>query len=66
MNLLNLITLNKKKTFYIKYLYNNCKVYSSIKKEETHERLFDSIDINSLELYAEMMRDRYGFRHEDK
>lgn len=31
------------------------------KKEETHERLFDSIDINSLELYAEMMRDRYGF-----
>lgn len=33
MNLLNLITLDKKKTFYIKYLYNNCKVYSSIKKE---------------------------------
>ena len=30
------------------------------KKEETHERLFDSIDINSLELYAEMMADRYG------
>ena len=30
------------------------------KKEETHERLFDSIDTNSLELYAEMMRDRYG------
>ena len=29
-------------------------------KEETHERLFDSIDINSLELYAEMMADRYG------
>ena len=25
-----------------------------------HERLMDSIDINSLELYAEMMRDRYG------
>ena len=23
-------------------------------------RLMDSIDINSLELYAEMMRDRYG------
>ena len=36
------------------------------KKEETHERLFDSIDINSLELYAEMMRDRYSFRHEDE
>ena len=30
------------------------------KKEETHERLFDSIDTNSLELYAEMMRDRYS------
>ena len=36
------------------------------KKEETHERLFDSIDINSLELYAEMMRDRYGSQHEDE
>ena len=30
------------------------------KKEETLESLFDSIDINSLELYAEMMRDRYS------
>ena len=30
------------------------------KKEETHEMLFDSIDTNSLELYAEMMRDRYS------
>ena len=29
-----------------------------------HERLMDSIDINSLELYAEMMRDRYGDRSE--
>ena len=36
------------------------------KKEETTERLFDSIDINSLELYAEMMRDRYSFRYEDE
>ena len=36
------------------------------KKEETHESLFDSIDINSLELYAEMMRDRYSFRYEDE
>ena len=35
------------------------------KKEETHERLFDSIDINSLELYAEMMRDRYRSLHDD-
>jgi len=30
------------------------------KKEGKHERLFDSIDTNSLELYAEMMRDRYS------
>ena len=30
------------------------------KKEETHERLFNSIDIKSLELYVEMMRDRYS------
>lgn len=30
------------------------------KKEETLESLFDSIDINSLELYAKMMRDRYS------
>ena len=30
------------------------------KKEEIHESLFDSIDIYSLELYAEMMRDRYS------
>ena len=36
------------------------------KKEETHERLFDSIDIKSLELYAEMMRDRYGSQHKDE
>ena len=36
------------------------------KKVETHERLFDSIDIKSLELYAEMMRDRYGSQHEDE
>jgi hypothetical protein len=36
------------------------------KKEETTERLFDSIDINSLELYAKMMRDRYSFRYEDE
>ena len=35
------------------------------KKEEVHERLFDSIDINSLELYAEMMRDRYRSLHDD-
>ena len=29
-----------------------------------YERLIDSTDINSLELYAEMMRDRYGDRSE--
>ena len=38
----------------------------TFKKAEVHERLFDSIDINSLELYAEMMRDRYGSQHEDE
>ena len=36
------------------------------KKEETHERLFDSIDINSLDLYAEMMRDRYRSLHDEE
>lgn len=36
----------------------------TFKKEEIHERLFDSIDINSLELYAEMMRDRYRSLHD--
>jgi uncharacterized protein YkuJ len=30
------------------------------KKEDKHQVLFNSIDIKSLELYAEMMRDRYG------
>jgi len=30
------------------------------KKEDKQESLFNSIDIKSLELYAEMMRDRYG------
>jgi hypothetical protein len=30
------------------------------KKENKLENLFKSVDINSLELYAEMMRDRYG------
>ena len=30
------------------------------KKEDKLETIFNSIDIKSLELYAEMMRDRYG------
>ena len=30
------------------------------KKENKSEKLFNSVDIKSLELYAEMMRDRYG------
>jgi len=37
----------------------------TFKKEEVHERLFDSIDINSLELYTEIMRDRYRSLHDD-
>ena len=32
----------------------------TFKVEGEYERLMDSIDMNSLELYAEMMRDRYG------
>ena len=28
--------------------------------------VFDSIDIESLELYAEMMRDRFGNRNENQ
>ena len=32
----------------------------TFKVQGEYERLMDSIDINSLELYAEMMRDRYG------
>ena len=31
-----------------------------LKKEKKLENLFNSVDIKSLELYAEMMRDRYG------
>ena len=34
----------------------------TFKVKGEYERLMDSIDINSLELYAEMMRDRYGDR----
>ena len=30
------------------------------KGENKSENLFNSVDIKSLELYAEMMRDRYG------
>ena len=30
------------------------------KKEDKLETIFNSIDIKSLELYAEMMRDRYA------
>ena len=32
----------------------------TFKVKGEYERLMDSIDMNSLELYAEMMRDRYG------
>jgi len=36
----------------------------TFKVKGEYERLMDSIDINSLELYAEMIRDRYGDRSE--
>jgi hypothetical protein len=32
----------------------------TFKVKGEYERLMDSIDMNSLELYAEMMTDRYG------
>jgi len=38
----------------------------TFKVEGEYERLMDSIDINSLELYAEMMRDRHGDRSEQE
>jgi hypothetical protein len=41
---------NKKKKIQIK----------TFKKESEYDKLFSSIDSNSLELYAQMMRDRYG------
>ena len=37
----------------------------TFKVEGEYERLMDSIDTNSLELYADMMRDRYGDRDEN-
>jgi hypothetical protein len=37
----------------------------TFKSKDDYDRLTDSIDINSLELYAEMMRDRYGRRDEN-
>tara|TARA_B100000035_G_C20576030_1_gene369023 strand:- start:214 stop:351 length:138 start_codon:yes stop_codon:yes gene_type:complete len=30
------------------------------KKEDKHQALLNSIDVESLELYAKIMRDRYG------
>ena len=38
----------------------------TFKSKDDYDRLTDSIDINSLELYAEMMRDRYGDRVEQE
>jgi len=32
----------------------------TLKKESDYDRLFNSVDSNSLELFAQMMRDRYG------
>jgi hypothetical protein len=37
----------------------------TFKVEGEYEGLMDSIDTNSLELYADMMRDRYGDRDEN-
>jgi len=38
----------------------------TFKSKDDYERLTDSIDVNSLELFAEMMRDRYGNRRENE
>jgi hypothetical protein len=38
----------------------------TFKSKDDYDRLTDSIDINSLELFAEMMRDRYGNRNEQE
>ena len=38
----------------------------TFKSKDDYDRLTDSIDINSLELFAEMMRDRYGNRSENE
>ena len=38
----------------------------TFKSKDDYERLTDSIDVNSLELFAEMMRDRYGNRSENE
>ena len=35
------------------------------KKENKLENLFNNVDVKSLELYAEMMRDRYGENIDD-
>ena len=37
----------------------------TFKVQGEYESLMDSVDINSLELYAEMMRDRYGVKDVD-
>ena len=38
----------------------------TFKSKDDYEKLTDSIDVNSLELFAEMMRDRYGNRSENE
>jgi sortase (surface protein transpeptidase) len=38
----------------------------TFKSKDDYDRLTDSIDINSLELFAKMMRDRYGNRSENE
>jgi hypothetical protein len=38
----------------------------TFKTKDDFDRLKSSIDINSLELFAEMMRDRYGNRSENE
>tara|TARA_B100000787_G_scaffold162028_1_gene142363 strand:- start:97 stop:312 length:216 start_codon:yes stop_codon:yes gene_type:complete len=51
----------------VKGEYSNQKKIQvkTFKVKDDYDILMDSIDVNSLELYADMMRDRYGNRDED-
>ena len=50
----------KKRYQYMKNKQTKKVQIKMFKKEDKQETIFNSIDIKSLELYAEMMRDRYG------
>lgn len=55
------ISISKKQDLNLKKVQ-----IKTFKKKEANEMVFDSINIESLELYAEMMRDRFGNRNENQ